>query len=144
MRHCERSEAVSETGMEYRAGLLRASPLAMTERNHVLKQSRFMLLFSIHLTPIRSYNWGAGRLKLRRSIEMRTDALMNGGLIGFGLGFIAASIGLLWVVRDIMPEYATLWHFRGVIIIGAIGLAAGIGMEVFQRVRMKRSDEMEE
>ena len=74
---------------------------------------------------------------------MRTDALMNGGLIGFGLGFIAASIALYWVVRGVIPEYATLWHFRGVIIIGVIGLAAGIGMEVFQRVRMKRGREEE-
>ncbi len=68
---------------------------------------------------------------------MRNDALMNGGLIGFGLGFIAASLALQRVVSTVIPQYATLWHFRGVIIIGVIGLAVGIGLEVFQRVRMK-------
>ncbi len=75
---------------------------------------------------------------------MRTDALMNGGLIGFGLGFVAASIALYWVVRDVIPEYAMIWQFRGVIIIGAIGLAVGIGLEVFQRVRAKNRRELEE
>ncbi|MFC2034127.1 hypothetical protein ACFLTT_01810 [Chloroflexota bacterium] len=69
---------------------------------------------------------------------MRSDALMNGGLIGFGLGFILASIALNRVVSTVIPQYAYLWHFRGVIIIGAIGLAFGIGFEIFQRVRMKR------
>ena len=75
---------------------------------------------------------------------MRTDALMNGGLIGFGLGFIAASIALNRVVNVFMPDYATLWHFRGVIIIGVIGLAVGIGLEVFQRVRTKKEHEGDE
>ena len=72
---------------------------------------------------------------------MRGDALMNGGLIGFGLGFIAASVALSQVVSDFIPQYATLWHFRGVIIIGGVGLAIGIGFEVFQRIRMKRRGE---
>ncbi len=67
---------------------------------------------------------------------MRGDALMNGGLIGFGLGFIAASLALYWVVGEFIPQYAALWHFRGVAIIGGIGLAIGISFEVFQRVRM--------
>ena len=58
---------------------------------------------------------------------MRGDALMNGGLIGFGLGFIAASLALQRVVSEFIPQYATLWHFRGVVIIGGIGLAIGIG-----------------
>ena len=53
---------------------------------------------------------------------MRNDSLMNGGLIGFGLGFILASIALQRVVRLVIPEYATLWHFRGVIIIGLLAL----------------------
>jgi len=75
---------------------------------------------------------------------MRNDALMNGGLIGFGAGFIAASLALYKVVSLIMPQYAMVWQLRGVIIIGAIGLAAGIGLEVFQRVRMKRRSEAEE
>ncbi len=74
---------------------------------------------------------------------MRNDALMNGGLIGFGLGFILASLALHRVVSTFIPQYATLWHFRGVIIIGAIGLAVGIGMEIFQRVRAKRRGEAE-
>ncbi|MFC2072374.1 hypothetical protein ACFLUU_06690 [Chloroflexota bacterium] len=72
---------------------------------------------------------------------MRGDALMNGGLMGFGLGFIAASLALQRVVSEFIPQYATLWHFRGVIIIGGIGLAIGIGFEVFQRVMRKRRGE---
>lgn len=74
---------------------------------------------------------------------MRSDALMNGGLIGFGLGFIAASLALHQVISEFIPQYATLWHFRGVVIIGGIGLAIGIGFEVFQRVRMKSRGEGE-
>ncbi len=72
---------------------------------------------------------------------MRGDALMNGGLIGFGLGFISASLALYRVVNEFIPQYATVWHFRGIAIIGGIGLAVGIGFEVFQRVRMKSKDE---
>ena len=72
---------------------------------------------------------------------MRNTALMNGGLIGFGLGFIAASLALHWFVSDFIPQYATLWHFKGVAIIGGIGLAIGIGFEVFQRVRIKKRSE---
>ena len=75
---------------------------------------------------------------------MRNDALMNGGLTGFGLGFILASIALHRVVSVVIPQYATLWHFRGVIIIGVVGLAAGIGLEVYQRIRMKNRSEGEE
>ena len=75
---------------------------------------------------------------------MRNDALMNGGLIGFGAGFILASLALYRVVSLVIPQYATVWHFRGVIVIGVIGLAVGIGLEVFQRVRMKRRGEAEE
>ena len=74
---------------------------------------------------------------------MRGDALMNGGLIGFGLGFISASLALQQVVSEFIPEYATVWHFRGVAIIGGVGLAIGIGFEVFQRIRMKRKREGE-
>ncbi len=72
---------------------------------------------------------------------MRGDALMNGGLIGFGLGFISASWALYRVVNEFIPQYATVWHFRGVAIIGGIGLAIGIGFEVFQRVREKSRGE---
>ncbi len=72
---------------------------------------------------------------------MRGDALMNGGLIGFGLGFIAASLTLYLVVGEFIPQYATLWHFRGIAIIGGIGLAIGISFEIFQRVRMRSNGE---
>ena len=75
---------------------------------------------------------------------MRNDALMNGGLIGFGLGFIAATFALLRVVGAATPEYLSLWHFKGVIIVGAAGLVVGIVFEVVQRVRMKRRQEEEE
>ena len=74
---------------------------------------------------------------------MRTDALMNGGLIGFGLGFIAARLALYFVVSRVIPQYAVSWHFPFVGIVGGIGLAAGIGLEVFQRVKMKNKDEGE-
>ena len=72
---------------------------------------------------------------------MRNDALMNGGLIGFGLGFILASLALYRVVSIVMPKYAAAWQFRGVIIIGVIGLAVGIGLEVYQRVKTKSKQE---
>jgi len=68
---------------------------------------------------------------------MRTDALMNGGFIGFGLGFILASLALHRVVSTVIPQYATTWQFRGVAIVGGLGLAIGIGCEIFQRVRMR-------
>ncbi len=47
-----------------------------------------------------------------------TSGLMNGALIGFGIGFIAASLALHRLVVDYLPEYATLWQFRGVAIVG--------------------------
>ena len=72
---------------------------------------------------------------------MRNDALMNGGLIGLGLGFILASIALQRVVSAVIPQYASLWHFRGVIIFGVIGLGCGVGFEVYQRVRAKNKQE---
>lgn len=74
---------------------------------------------------------------------MRNDALLNGGLIGFGIGFIFASTALYWVVRAVIPQYATLWHFKGVAVIGVIGLVVGIGMEILQRFREKRQAESE-
>ncbi len=69
---------------------------------------------------------------------MRNDPLMNGGLIGFGVGFIAASLALYRVVSLVLPKYATQWQFKGVIVIGAVGLIAGIVLEVIQRAREKR------
>ncbi|MFC2034871.1 hypothetical protein ACFLUJ_01980 [Chloroflexota bacterium] len=74
---------------------------------------------------------------------MRNDSLMNGGLIGFGVGFISASAALHRVVGEVIPQYATIWHFNGVIVIGVIGLVTGIGLEVFQRIRTKSRREGE-
>ena len=74
---------------------------------------------------------------------MRNDSLMNGGLIGFGLGFISASLALQRVVIDYIPKYATTWQFRGVAIIGGIGLLIGVGFEVFERIRMRNQREVE-
>ena len=68
---------------------------------------------------------------------MRADALLNGSLIGFGLGFVLASLALYQVVSRVLPDYAVSWHFRGVAIIGGVGLLAGIGFEVWQRIRQK-------
>lgn len=74
---------------------------------------------------------------------MRTTALMNGGLVGFGLGFILASLALYRVVDDYFPQYATTWYFQGIGIIGGIGLAIGIGFEIFERIRSKKQREAE-
>lgn len=74
---------------------------------------------------------------------MRTAALMNGGLIGFGLGFIAASLALHRVVSDYLPQYASTWQFRGVAIVGGLGLAFGIGFEIYERRRLKKLAEAE-
>ena len=72
---------------------------------------------------------------------MRTAALMNGGLIGFGLGFIAASLALHRIVSDYLPQYASTWQFRGVIGVGGLGLAFGIGFEIYERIRLKKEAE---
>ncbi|MFC1991946.1 hypothetical protein ACFLVC_04420 [Chloroflexota bacterium] len=72
-----------------------------------------------------------------------TSGLMNGGLIGFGLGFIAASLALQRLVIDYIPKYATLWQFRGVLVVGGVGLVIGIGFEVYERIRMKKQGEEE-
>ena len=74
---------------------------------------------------------------------MRTTALMNGGLIGFGLGFIAASVALYRVVSDYMPQYATSWYFQGIAIVGGVGLLIGIVFEVLERIRSKKQREAE-
>ncbi len=74
---------------------------------------------------------------------MRNDSLINGGLIGFGLGFILASVALQRVVSLVIPNYASLWHFKGVIVIGVIGLLAGLGIELYQRLRARRRSESE-
>ena len=72
---------------------------------------------------------------------MRTTALMNGALMGFGIGFIAASLALYRVVADYMPQYANSWYFTGIAIIGGAGLAIGIIFEILERVRSKRQTE---
>ncbi len=74
---------------------------------------------------------------------MRNDSLVNGGLIGFGLGFIFASLALHRVVSIVIPKYATTWHFNGVLLIGIVGLVAGIAIEVFQRIKIKKQNESE-
>ena len=74
---------------------------------------------------------------------MRTTTLMNGGLIGFGLGFILASLALYRVVSDYMPQYSTVWYFRGIAIVGGIGLVIGIVFEVIERIRSKKQREAE-
>ncbi|HLB27952.1 MAG TPA: hypothetical protein VJK47_01940 [Dehalococcoidales bacterium] len=74
---------------------------------------------------------------------MRGAALMNGGLIGFGLGFIAASLALHRVVSDYLPQYASTWQFRGVAIVGGLGLAIGIIFEIYERRRLKKEAETE-
>lgn len=76
---------------------------------------------------------------------MRNDSLMNGGLIGFGLGFLLASLALYRVASQVVPGYAMTWHLKGVAIVGGAGLILGIGFEAFQRMRMKnRSSEPSE
>ena len=74
---------------------------------------------------------------------MRSAALMNGGLIGFGLGFIAASLALHRIVSDYLPQYASTWPFRGVIIVGGLGLAFGLGFEIYERIRLKKESQAE-
>lgn len=69
---------------------------------------------------------------------MRATALMNGGLIGFGLGFIAASIALNRVVSEYLPQYASTWQFRGVAAVGGLGLIFGIAFELYERNRLKK------
>ncbi|MEE8414542.1 MAG: hypothetical protein V3R96_08315 [Dehalococcoidales bacterium] len=72
-----------------------------------------------------------------------TSGLMNGGLIGFGLGFIAASLALQRLIIDYLPKYATLWQFRGVLVVGGIGLVIGIGFEIYERIKMRKRLEEE-
>ena len=74
---------------------------------------------------------------------MRNTAFMNGGLIGFGLGFILASLALYRVVADYMPQNATSWYFLGIAIIGGAGLVIGIVFEVIERIKNKKQREAE-
>ncbi|MFC1948674.1 hypothetical protein ACFLW0_00635 [Chloroflexota bacterium] len=75
---------------------------------------------------------------------MRGSALMNGGLIGFGLGFIGASLALYQLVATYIPKYTSTWHIRGIAIVGGVGLVIGIGLEVYERMRIKRESGEEE
>lgn len=76
---------------------------------------------------------------------MRNTTLMNGALIGFGLGFILASIALYRLVSDYVPQYANTWYFQGIAIIGGAGLIVGIIFEIIERVKAKnRSEKTEE
>lgn len=70
-----------------------------------------------------------------------TSSLMNGGLIGFGLGFIAASLALQHLVIDYIPKYASLWQFRGVLIVGGAGLLVGLLFEGYERLKQRRNDQ---
>lgn len=74
-----------------------------------------------------------------RTRETRTTALMNGGLVGFGLGFALASLALYRVVSGYFPAYARTWYFQGIAIIGGIGIAIGIGFEAFERVKGRKT-----
>ena len=74
---------------------------------------------------------------------MRNTAIMNGALIGFGLGFILASFALYRVVADYMPQYATTWYFQGIAIVGGAGLIIGIIFEIIERVKNRRREETE-
>jgi len=76
---------------------------------------------------------------------MRTDPLINGFFIGVGLGFILATLALYFPVRDFFPEYATIWQFRFVGIVGGVGLVAGFGLEIYQRRKLRAiQNELEE
>lgn len=76
---------------------------------------------------------------------MRNTSLMNGGLIGFGLGFIASSLALHRLVNDYIPSYAEVWYLQGIAIIGGIGLVVGIAFEIFERMKIRRQrEEVEE
>ncbi|HEY96047.1 MAG TPA: hypothetical protein G4O15_14050 [Dehalococcoidia bacterium] len=69
---------------------------------------------------------------------MRNTALMNGALIGFGLGFILASIALYRLVADYVPQYANTWYFQGIAIVGGAGLIVGIIFEIIERVKARK------
>jgi heme/copper-type cytochrome/quinol oxidase subunit 4 len=75
---------------------------------------------------------------------MRNTAIMNGALIGFGLGFILASIALYRLVADYVPQYANTWYFQGIAIVGGAGLIVGIIFEIIERVKARnKPEEME-
>jgi hypothetical protein len=70
---------------------------------------------------------------------------MNGALIGFGLGFILASVALYRLVADYIPQFANTWYFQGIAIVGGAGLIVGIIFEIIERVKAgKQPEETEE
>jgi hypothetical protein len=74
---------------------------------------------------------------------MRTTALMNGALIGFGLGFVGASLALYRVAGDYIPRFATPWYIRGIGIVGGVGLIIGIIFEIIERIKIRNQRETE-
>ncbi len=74
---------------------------------------------------------------------MRNTPLMNGALIGFGLGFILASLALYRVVADYMPQSVTSWYIQGIAIIGGAGLVIGIIFEVIERIKNRKQSKVE-
>ena len=72
---------------------------------------------------------------------MRNTAIMNGALIGFGLGFILASLALYRLVSDYIPQYANTWYFQGIAIVGGAGLIVGIIFEIIERVKARNKPE---
>ncbi len=75
---------------------------------------------------------------------MRNDALVNGLFVGLGLGFILATLALYFPVRDFFPQYAAVWQFKFVGIVGGVALIAGVALEVYQRRRKSEGDDEEE
>ena len=73
-----------------------------------------------------------------------TSSLMNGALIGFGIGFIAASLALNQVVKGYMPKDVSAWQFRGVAIVGGVGLLVGLGFEIYEWMKAKKQSTGEE
>ena len=74
---------------------------------------------------------------------MRNTVLMNGGLIGFGIGLIASSLALQRLVSDYIPQYAEAWYLQGIGIIGGIGLVFGIVFEIYERMKLRKQSEEE-
>ncbi|MFC1921561.1 hypothetical protein ACFLYQ_07545 [Chloroflexota bacterium] len=74
---------------------------------------------------------------------MRNTSLMNGGLIGFGIGFIASGLALMRLVADYIPSYSEAWYLQGIVIVGGIGLVVGIGFEAYERIKTRKQSEEE-
>ncbi len=75
---------------------------------------------------------------------MRNTAIMNGALIGFGLGFILASLALYRLVSDYIPQYANTWYFQGIAIVGGAGLIVGIIFEIIERAKTRNQNKQTE